>query len=109
MPYGASSHLHIVHSTDDEEIIRVSGPLAADAARQELDLGHPGEFEAVFGGRQWEAAEHGAGQWTSIGWCHGACTETTSLLHAFTYFPWLADEDSVEFPPQPAGRPSEAG
>lgn len=110
MPYGASSHLHIVHSTDDEEIIRVSGPLAADAARQEFDLGYPEEFEAVFGGGlQWAAVEHGAGQWTSIGWCLGACAETTSLLHAFTYFPWLADEGGVKFPPQPAGRPSEAG
>ena len=70
MPNGTSSHLHIVHSTDDEEIIRVSGPLTADAARREFDLGYPEEFEAVLdGGRQWEVAEHGADQWTSIGWC----------------------------------------
>jgi hypothetical protein len=110
MPNSTSSHLHIVRSTDDEEIVRVSGPLAADAARQEFDLGYPEEFEAVFdGSRQWEVAEHGADQWTSIGWCLGACAETASLLHAFTYFPWLADAGGVKFPPQPAARPSEAG
>ena len=39
------SHLHIVHSTEDDESIRVSGPLAADTARQEFDLGYPSEFE----------------------------------------------------------------
>jgi hypothetical protein len=103
MPYGISSHLHIVHSTDDEESIRVSGPLAADAARQEFDLGYPEEFETVFdGGRQWEVVRHGADQCTSIGWCLGACAETASLLHAFAYFPWLTDGGGVKFPPQPA-------
>jgi hypothetical protein len=106
MPYSTPSHLHIVHSTDNEEVIRVSGPLAAAAAPEELTLGYPEEFEAVLrGSRQWDAAEHGTGQWTSIGWCLGACAETTSLLHAFTYFPWLADEGGVKFPPSPQPTP----
>jgi hypothetical protein len=103
------SHLHIVCSTGNEEIIRGSGPLDADAARQEFDLGYPAEFEAVFSGaRQWEVAEHGDGQWTSVGWCLGACAETASLLHAFAYFPWLPGQGGVKFPPQPAARPIEA-
>jgi hypothetical protein len=107
MTSDVSSHLHIVHSTEDDEIIRVSGPLAAAAARQEFDLGyHPAELEAVFGGdRQWAAVEHGADQWTCIGWCLGACAETTSLLHAFAHLPWLACDGGVKFPPQPAARP----
>jgi hypothetical protein len=110
MPDGTPSHLHIVHSTDDEEIIRVSSPLDAAAARQEFDLGYPAEFEAVLdGGRQWEVAEHGAGQWTSIGWCHGACAQTASLLHAFAHFPWLAGDGGVKFPPRPAAQPGNAG
>ena len=48
-------------------------------------------------------------QWTSIGWCLGACAETTSLLQAFTYFPWLPGQGGVKFPPQPAASPGEAG
>ena len=50
MPDGVSSHLHIVRSTDNDEIIRVSGPLDADD-----------------------------GQRTSIGWCLGACAEKAVL------------------------------
>lgn len=110
MSYGASGHLHIVHSTDDDETIRVSGPLDAESARQEFDLGYAAEFEAVFlGDRPWETVEHDAGQWTSIGWCLGACAETTSLLHAFAYFPWLPGQGGVKFPPHPADHPGEAG
>lgn len=110
MPDGVPSHLHIVHSTDNEEIIRVSGPLNADTARQELSLGYPADFDAVLSGtRQWEITDHDDGHWTSIGWCLGACAETTSLLHAFTYFPWLPGQGGVKYPPQPAARPVEAG
>lgn len=107
MTADASSHLHIVHSTPDEEIIRISAPLTPDEARQDFDLGYPSQFEAVFAGsRQWAAEEHDAGEWTSTGWCLGACAKTTSLLHALTYFPWLAGSGGVTFPPRPAASAS---